>query len=95
MVLLWLAAGIGLLYFWLVGHWFARVLAFLLFAVPLVILGWGIGEKQTPGGVGMIFTIPFGGYLAWLLSGVPVYYWRSKARAIFRREEQPRPYLQH
>jgi hypothetical protein len=29
-VFLWLLAGLVLLYFWLLGHWFARVTAFLL-----------------------------------------------------------------
>ena len=39
MVFLWLLGGLVLLYFWLLGHWFARVTAFLLFAGLLGLMG--------------------------------------------------------
>ena len=40
--LVWVAAALAVLYFWLAGHWFARVLAFLGFVVVLGLVG---GER--------------------------------------------------
>ena len=37
--------AIALLYFWLIGHWFARVLEFLMFAPLLACLA----DRQTTG----------------------------------------------
>jgi hypothetical protein len=31
--------GLGVLYFWLLGHWFARILAFLIFAALFGMIG--------------------------------------------------------
>ena len=41
-VLLWLLSGLALLYLWLRGHWFARVLAFLIL-VPIGAFGGAAG----------------------------------------------------
>ena len=38
-VLIGLCLGVALLYFWLLGHWFARILAFLIFAALFGIVG--------------------------------------------------------
>jgi hypothetical protein len=41
-IIIGIGAAIALLYFWLIGHWFARVLVFLLLAVTLGVGGAGI-----------------------------------------------------
>lgn len=47
-ILLGLAAASALLYFWLVRHWFARVLVFLGMAVLLAWAGSEIGSRIAP-----------------------------------------------
>jgi hypothetical protein len=46
--LLWLVAGAVLLYFWLTGHWFARVVALFPLAVVLGAMGYAAGEHLQP-----------------------------------------------
>jgi hypothetical protein len=43
-VLLWLIASLVLLYFWLTGHWFARVVALFPIAILLGLMGWAAGS---------------------------------------------------
>lgn len=77
-----------LLYFWLLTHWFARIIVFIVFAIILGFIGWAggtslqmQGQSSSGGGVailGVLFL--FGGVaLAWPLSGLPLYYWRRRA----------------
>lgn len=66
--------GAGLLYFWLCGHWFARVVSFLLFAVLLGFIGACMTgmlgpQEHNNGWVGMLL----GFAAAWPVSGIPVY----------------------
>lgn len=74
-----LGAGIGavLLYFWLIGHWFARVLAFLVLLVPLSFLGSAYGAPYQAGLLGLVL----GGIAAWFLTGIPTYVRRYRAAA--------------
>jgi hypothetical protein len=44
-IIIGLAAAVALLYFWLSGHWFARVLAFLLFATVIGFIGATLGGQ--------------------------------------------------
>jgi hypothetical protein len=80
-IIIGLAAGVALLYFWLIGHWFARVLVVLLF-VPLVAIGGFAACSQIPSATeaGRMAVATIGGgmgaVLGWYLAGVPVYYWR-------------------
>jgi hypothetical protein len=69
------------LFFWLTGHWFARVVAFLLFAGVLGLLGalmTGMAERpeHNNGWVGLLLGIA----LAWPVSGIPIYWFRHQAR---------------
>jgi len=72
-----------LLYFWLLGHWYARVLTFLLFAAVFG-LGGGMmaaaahGDSSPEG----IFGIVVGAVVAWFISGLPIYYWRRQYRRL-------------
>jgi hypothetical protein len=73
---------IALLYFWLIGHWFARVLVFLAEAV----VGF-IGDANVPphNPAGSIICSLIGAALAWPLASIPIYYWR---RQIMLEEER-------
>jgi len=71
-----------LLYFWLLGHWFARVVMLIIFAALMaysgaVLMVAGSGQPN-PGGA--VFGAVLGAVLAWPVSGLPIYYWRSKVR---------------
>jgi len=75
------------LYFWLLGHWFARVVAFLLFVVLFGLIGSAFTGSLGPaatnhGWVGFLI----GGVVAWFVSGIPIYYrrWQSST-------PEPRP----
>jgi hypothetical protein len=74
--------GIGfallLLYSWLMGQWFARVLMFLIFGS----IGFAIGCMPLYGsnaGLGLIL-IPCGVWVGWLLASIPIYIQRWKDR---------------
>ena len=76
-ILIGLVLALVVLWAWLAGHWFGRVLAFLVFAVILG-LGGAILFAAIPGattaaaGLGGIV----GAALAWPVAGLPVYYER-------------------
>ena len=59
-ILIGLGIAVVLLYFWLIGHWFARVLVFLLFTFCGLVLG------QLAGGIAA-------GAIGWFVSGIPIY----------------------
>jgi len=61
------------LYFWLRGHWFARVLAFCFFSVFLVICGSTglLGRDASPAGLAVY--VPCALIVAWLAAGLPTY----------------------
>lgn len=76
--------GLGVLYWWLRGHWFARVLAFIFF-VPVVVVGPG---KMIPNAnLPPTYSAAYGLVMlasciaiAWLISGLPIYIraWRQR-----------------
>jgi hypothetical protein len=68
-ILIGIAMAIVLLYFWLIGHWFARVLVFLLLAA--------LGALIAAGNVAAIIAT---GLLAWLIASLPIYYQRHQQR---------------
>jgi hypothetical protein len=47
-VLLGIAAGLGVLYFWLLGHWFARVVALFPIVIALGAIGYAAGDRLQP-----------------------------------------------
>ena len=78
-ILIGLALGAVLLYFWLIGHWFARVLVFLLLgAVTFVTVAYITQDPKYPT-AGVIYGLLAAG-LAWPVASLPIYYWRHQAR---------------
>jgi hypothetical protein len=58
-ILIGLGLFLVLLYFWLIGHWFARVVMFLLlacagFAGGASVVGWGIYGRNAPLALGLL-----------------------------------------
>jgi hypothetical protein len=82
-VFVWVIAVIALLFFWLSGHWFARVLMFLLFALPLGCLA-GLAGYEHP--AGEVILALAGIAMAWLLSGLPARYYNHQSRRATRLE---------
>jgi hypothetical protein len=80
--LLGIAFVLGVLYVWLAGHWFGRVVAFLAFLVPFGLVGFMIGvtlqQNAHPNPEAFpifgIFTMLLGAYAAWPVSGLPAWY---------------------
>jgi hypothetical protein len=80
-IFVWVIAVIALLFFWLSGHWFARILMFLLFALPLACLA-GVAGYEHPGGEVVLALV--GVAMAWLLSGLPARYHNHQSRRATR-----------
>lgn len=74
-ILVGLVLAAVLLYFWLTGNWFARVLTFLLFAGVLGFLGaMATGmDAVAPAHNNAWFGALLGIALAWPVSGIPIY----------------------
>jgi len=73
--------ALALLYFWLIGHWFARVVMFLLLAVVGFIAGAALASASpNPPTFALVLFGLIGAALAWPLSGIPIYYWRHQFR---------------
>jgi hypothetical protein len=68
-LLIGLAMSAALLYFWLIGHWFARILVFLglLALLGLIVIGWP--NTLAPA---VLLGLP----IAWVVASVPMIYWR-------------------
>ena len=88
--LIWLILGCGLLWAWLVGHWFARVLVFLLLLGVFMLVVSGLFNAMSvhvqPDAsplviVGGLAGILLAGLMAWLISGLPIYRRRRQERA--------------
>jgi hypothetical protein len=73
-----LPRGAPQFYFWLIGHWFARVLVFLVLAVVGFIAGANVPPPPSP--AGSIICGLIGAALAWPLASIPIYYWRRQLR---------------
>lgn len=79
-ILIGLCMGLVLLYFWLLAHWFARVLMFLLLGAIFGAAGLALGDDPNhQGGALMIALI--GVVAAWFVAGIPIYYWRPRISA--------------
>jgi hypothetical protein len=64
-ILIGLVLAAGVLWAWLAGHWFGRVLAFLAFAIV-----GGIGlDLAMADPLGLVL----GTVAAWFVSGIPIY----------------------
>jgi hypothetical protein len=67
-----------LLYFWLLGHWFARVLVFLALVCTLVFVGFLCCAGN---GAQFVTISVVGGVSGWFVSGIPVYWHRYQQHA--------------
>lgn len=78
------ALGVALLYYWLIGHWFARVLVFLgleaialfCFVLQMVFPGFAVA--------GIILLVA-----AWPIAGLPRWYWQKEIQRLLRRDISP------
>ena len=68
-----IAIGVLLLYFWLIGHWFARVLAFLPLAGLLMMMNDAVKSPEMR--TAWLCLAPF---VAWLIASLPIYYRRHR-----------------
>jgi hypothetical protein len=82
-ILIGLVLAAGVLWAWLAGHWFGRVLAFIVFAAVLAAIVGGLisGSLDQINPFGAII----GAVAAWFVSGIPIYCQRHKARSMTRR----------
>ena len=76
--LLGLALVLVLLYFWLLGHWFARILTFLMFGAAGTLLALVLKHGDNPGPEIAAIVIGFVG--GWFIASLPTYYWRYELR---------------
>lgn len=80
-ILVGLVLAAVLLFVWLIGHWFARVLAFLLLACVFGLSGaFMAGIDGPPAHNHGIAGALLGLLLAWFVSGIPIYVRRYQAR---------------
>lgn len=85
-ILIGLVPGCVLLYFWLAGHWFARVLmlpvaaisVFLIIFVPFV--ANSNSNESHPGPA--IFALLIALCAAWPIASAPIWYWRRRIAEI-------------
>jgi hypothetical protein len=80
--------ALAVLYFWLQAHWFARVVAFLLFAGTFgffgaLLTGMGARPEHNNGWLGLLLGVA----LAWPVSGIPIYCRRHQARSGEQRRQ--------
>lgn len=79
MILVLLIIAVAELYFWLIGNWFGRVVAFLTLGSVLVVFAWAATFKDPS--VMPVLAISAAGCAAWFLAGIPQYYINHKQRA--------------
>lgn len=77
-VLIGIALGCALLYFWLAGHWFARILTFICAAGFLGYFGLIFIPPGSNGAIALLIDFALALGVSWLLSGIPTWYWRRR-----------------
>ena len=66
-------------YYWLLGHWYARAVMFILFAAVFGFIGWAGGMElrangiSSEGGGAAILGVLGGIALAWPVASLPIY----------------------
>jgi hypothetical protein len=82
-LLIGLGLFLWLFYGWLVGHWFARVLVFLLICAAFFLLDCIVFAAPGPGWkLFAILLLPLAGVAAWGISGIPIYVHRKRSYQI-------------
>lgn len=74
---------------WLSGSWAGRVLMFIALAIPGAC---ALGSMFVTGPIGLIFGT-LGLALAWLISSLPTYYWRSRIRQMMGQPSLARQWI--
>ena len=82
-ILIGLGLAMALLYFWLIGHWFARILVFLLLSVFFFFM-FVATAHDTSDRAGVVILGLFGIPLAWPIADIPAYCCRRRVRAATR-----------
>ena len=76
-----------LLYFWLIGHWFARILVTLALGLCLFIVVTALMPEKDPAAgksiIGLLFACS-----SWFIAGIPTYYWRQRMRMLLVEEDR-------
>jgi hypothetical protein len=82
-ILLGICLALGLLYFWLLGHWFARVVMFLALSVLCGLGGVFINMtfvSDRPSAPAQWTILGLGIVLAWFISSIPLWHARRHGR---------------
>lgn len=88
-IIVGLAFGMGVLWLWLSGHWFGRVLAFLCFGgVALVVAAVMSGFSKEAGVFIAVMAAMAGLPCAWLLADLPMGVARRKYAARVKRMDE-------
>jgi peptidoglycan/LPS O-acetylase OafA/YrhL len=85
-ILIGILLALVLLYFWLQGHWYARILTaiilipLLAFIVATMLAGAAVSggaiHPEYASGLAFLGAV-VGGVAGWFAAGTPVYYWRQ------------------
>jgi hypothetical protein len=77
-VLIGLGAAVALLYFWLLGHWFARVLVFLFLVLCAGYVGLIVNKDGDGAAIAGTVVFIIGAILSWPIASIPIVYWRHR-----------------
>jgi hypothetical protein len=75
-IIIGVGAAIALLYFWLLGHWFARILMCIVLGSTFGLIALVACVDKHPEGA--ILLVLIGGGAGWAISSIPVWYWRER-----------------
>lgn len=78
-LLIGIPAVLAIMYGWLIGNWFARVLMFLILTALIAVVTLVAAD---PKGAVVFLAVILAGVAAWFLSGIPIYYWRRNDRKL-------------
>lgn len=77
-ILIGLGVAVALLYAWLVGWWFARLLVFLGLAFVGLLIGFAMANPNDAGTASMVALAL--AVVSWLVASVPTYIYRAMER---------------
>lgn len=94
-ILIGIGAAVVLLYWWLVGQWFARVIVFLLVGALAGLVLFAITPQHGTSPLTYLVLIAIAGVIAWPVASLPFWYHRamveeSKRRLIASQTHLPR-----
>lgn|SRR5215472_9106134 len=90
-ILIAIGIALALLYWWLRGHWFARIIV-LIVLVPTLSLGLAVlNSDNAP--YSLVVSAVLGVLFAWPIASLPTYYHRYQARLDAEHQAAMRAYL--